>query len=51
MECDDLELVLPDQDGVHLRDVLDIVVNLGFHERRGFIYQLKDCYHFNDCAP
>jgi hypothetical protein len=51
MECNDLELMRLYQDSVRWRDVLEMVVNFGFHERRGYIYQLKDCYLFNDYAP
>jgi hypothetical protein len=41
MECNDLELMRLDQDGVHWRDVLDMVVNFGFHERRGTFISWK----------
>jgi len=51
MECNDLELMRLDQDSVHWTDVLDMVVNFGFHERWGYIYKLKDSYFSNDCAP
>jgi len=35
MECNDLELMRLDQDSVHWTDVLDMVVNFGFHESWG----------------
>jgi hypothetical protein len=42
MYYNDLELMRLDQDSVHWTDVLDMVVDFGFYERRGYIYQLKD---------
>lgn len=51
MVCNDLVLMRLDQDSFHWRDVIDILVNFGFHERLGYIYQLKDCHLSNDFTP